>query len=156
MDDPAVQLNKVLMECVRADGLKAANPIMKQINKFSPDKYSEVEYMMTTLMVSMAHQIQALMIMVENLSRTVSERITEGAPPGVTTNQPNDSTPKSYAKATAQAPQSAMPTAQVKGKRKAEAGPTPRMQSTMKLIKKTQEQPRSDQPKGNNNSQKPT
>jgi len=71
MDDPAVQLNKVLMECVRADGLKAANPIMKQINKFSPDKYSEVEYMMTTLMVSMAHQIQALMIMVENLSRTV-------------------------------------------------------------------------------------
>jgi len=80
----------------------------------------------------------------------------EGALPAVTTNQPNDPTPKLYAMAAELALQNAMPTTPVKGKRKVEAGPTPPKQPTPKLIKKTQEQEANSQAKGKNNSQKPT
>jgi len=154
-DEKAIELNKLLVECLQADGLNAKNPIMKQINEFHSDRYTEAEYTMTTLRVSLAHQVQAFTITVQNLSRTVSDRRTEGAPSGASANQRPDPTPKSYVKAAAQAPQSAAPATPPKGKRKAEVGPTPPKQPTTKLQKKTQEQQANEQPEGKNNSQKP-
>ena len=112
--------------------------------------------MMTTRLVSLGHQVQVLTVTVQNHARTVSEQRTEGPPSGASANQRPDPTPKSYAKAAAQAPQSATPATPAKGKRKAQVGPRPPKQPTTKLQKKTQEQQANEQPKGKNNSQKPT
>lgn len=145
-DEISKQLNELVEECLRADGLKADNPIRAKIETFESDRYSEAEYTMTSMLVSLAHQVQTLTVTVQNLSRTVQELQTEGAPPKNPGNQRTEP-PKTYAKAAAQAPQNAKSTP-AKGKRKAEVGPTPPKQPTTKQAKKTQEPPADNQPKG--------
>jgi len=87
VDEISKELNQVVMDCLRADGLSAANPIMKQILSFPTDRYTEAEYTMTTLMVSLVRQVQELTVTVQNLTRTVSDPKPEGAPTGTTTRQ---------------------------------------------------------------------
>jgi len=57
VDENSKELNQVVMDCLRADGLSAANPIMKQLLSFPTDRYTQAEYTMTTLMVSLTGQV---------------------------------------------------------------------------------------------------
>jgi len=143
------------MDCLRADGPSAANPIMKQLLSFPTDRYTEAEYTMTTLMVSLARQVQELTVTVQNLTRTVSDPKPEGALIGTTTRQRSEPTAKLYTKAAAQAPRNATSATLAKGKRKAEVGPTPPKQQTTKVAKKTHEQQAINQTKGKSDSPKP-
>jgi len=136
VDENSKELNQVVMDCLRADGLSAANPIMKQILSFPMDRYTEAEYTMTTLMVSLVRQVQELTITVQNLTRTVCDPKPEGAPTGTTTTQRSEPAAKSYARAAAQALQNATSATPAKGKRKAEVRPTPPKQQTTKIAKK--------------------
>jgi len=155
VDENSKELNQVVMDCLRADGLSAANPIMKQILSFPTDRYTEAEHTMTTLMVSLVRQVQELTVTVQNLTRTVSDPKPEGAPTGTTTRQRSEPAAKSYARAAAQAPQNATVATPAKGKRKAEVGPTPPKQQTTKIAKKAHEQQAISQPRGKNDSPKP-
>jgi len=155
VDENSKELNQVVMDCLRADRLSAANPIMKQILSFPTDRYTEAEYTMTTLMVSLVRQVQELTVTVQNLTRTVSDPKPEGAPMGTTTRQRSEPAAKSYARAAAQAPHNATVATPAKGKRKAEVGPTPPKQQTTKTAKKTHEQQAISQPNGKNDSPKP-
>jgi len=155
VDENSKELNQVVMDCLRADGLSATNPIMKQLSSFPSDRYSEAEYTMTTLMVSLTCQVQELTVTVQNLNRTVSDLKPEGAPTGTTTSQRSESATKSYARVAAEASQNATNATPAKGKRKAEVGPTLPKQQTTKIAKETHEQQAISQPKGKNDSSKP-
>jgi len=104
VDENSKELNQLVIDYLPADGLSAANPIMKQLSSFPTDRYTEGEYTMTTLMVSLARHLQELTVTVQNLTRTISDPKPEGAPTGETTRQPSEPTAKSYAKGAAQAP----------------------------------------------------
>jgi len=155
VDENSKELNQVVMDWLRADGRSAANPIMKQLSSFLLDRYTEAEYTMTTLVVSLTRQVQELTVTVQKLARMVSDLKAEGAPTGTTTRQQLEPTTKSYAKAAAQGLQNATNATPAKGKKKVEVGPTPPKQQTTKIAKKTHEQQVISQPKGKNDSPKP-
>lgn len=81
--------------------------------------------MMTTIIIILAHHVQALTITVQNVSRMVTERMTEAAHLPGPTNQRPDPNPKAYPRPAAQAPQNAMPPTMANGKSKAKTGPIP-------------------------------
>jgi hypothetical protein len=152
-----ILVNHVL-ELLKAEGLAHDGAIMKEIKTYEPNEtFEDSEFLMTTVMVTMARQIQALTITVQNLDRTVNSLKESGGapqrpPPQSRKVQPDQQ--RTYAGVAAEAAaEFPKPKTTPRRKRKAEAGPTPPQNEKDKARKTGPTKPTSEPPVGKSKGQ---